>query len=173
MADDDQVMLQSCDGQDFKVEYKVIKQSGTLANLIEDAGVDAPIPLPPANAKALAKVVEWCKYHFENPTPPKAKPEPGELIEKRTDDLSQWDKDFCSGIFKDDMHFYFYLLDKVVNYLAIPEMLEIMCKWVADQKIKGLTPEEIRANFGIKGDFTEEERAEIDKEMDWCKEEEI
>ncbi len=56
MADDDQVTLQSQDGQDFRVEVKVAKMSETIKNLIEDAGVDAPIPLPNVTGKILGKV---------------------------------------------------------------------------------------------------------------------
>jgi len=35
MADDDEVTLQSQDGQDFKVEVKIAKMSETIKNLIE------------------------------------------------------------------------------------------------------------------------------------------
>jgi hypothetical protein len=44
----DQVVLQSQEGQDFKVDVKVAKQSVTIKNLIDDAGVDAPrVPVMP------------------------------------------------------------------------------------------------------------------------------
>ena len=36
--------------------------------------------------------------------------------------------------------------------------------------IKGKTPEEIRKNFNIKNDFTEEEEAQVRKENQWCEE---
>jgi WD40 repeat protein len=63
--DDDQVILQSRDGQDFKVEYKVIKQSVTIKNLIEDAGVADPIPVPNITGKTLAKIIEFLKLLHE------------------------------------------------------------------------------------------------------------
>jgi hypothetical protein len=67
MHGDDQVVLQSQDGQDFKVEVQVAKKSETIKNLIEDAGVDAPIPLPNISGKTLAKLVEFMKYDVEHP----------------------------------------------------------------------------------------------------------
>jgi hypothetical protein len=63
--DDDQVILQSRDGHDFKVEYKVIKQSETLKSLIEDAGIDHPIPVPNITGKTLAKIIEYLKLIHE------------------------------------------------------------------------------------------------------------
>jgi hypothetical protein len=67
MHADDQVVLQSKDGQDFKVEVQVAKKSETIKNLIEDSGVDAPIPLPNISGKTLAKLVEFMKYDVEHP----------------------------------------------------------------------------------------------------------
>jgi hypothetical protein len=61
----DQVVLQSQEGQDFKVDVKVAKQSVTIKNLIDDAGVDAPLPLPNIPAKTLAQLLEFMKQEFE------------------------------------------------------------------------------------------------------------
>jgi S-phase kinase-associated protein 1 len=52
---------------------------------------DAPIPLPNVNAKILEKVIEYCKHHYQNPTPASEE----KKDEKRTDDISPWDRDFC------------------------------------------------------------------------------
>jgi hypothetical protein len=57
----DTVTLQSQDGQDFKVELKVAKQSETIKNLIEDAGIDAPIPIPNIMGKTLARIIDFLK----------------------------------------------------------------------------------------------------------------
>jgi hypothetical protein len=52
---------------------------------------DAPIPLPNVNGKILEKVIEYCKYHYEHPTPQSEE----KKDEKRTDDIAPWDRDFC------------------------------------------------------------------------------
>lgn len=61
LSSDDQVVLQSQDGHDFKVEVSIARQSQTLKNLIEDAGIDAPIPLPNISGKTLANIIQILK----------------------------------------------------------------------------------------------------------------
>ena len=162
MADDDQVILQSQDGQDFKVEVKVAKMSETVKNLIEDAGVSAPIPLPNVTGKILKKVVTYAKYHTENPTAVSATDKMRD--EKRTDNIISWDQDFCNV----DQPTLFEMI-LAANYLDMKDMLDLCCKVVANM-IKGRTPEEIRLTFNIKDDFTEDEKAQVLKENEWCEE---
>jgi S-phase kinase-associated protein 1 len=89
MADDEQVTLVSLDDQAFRVPVKVAKMSATVKHLIEDAGVDNPIPLPEVTGKILARVVTYCKYHTENPEARK------EYKQNKLDNLCLWDLDFC------------------------------------------------------------------------------
>jgi len=66
------VKLQSSDEQEFEVEKPVAEMSVTIKNMLEDmqdVGSDAPIPLPNVTGKILAKVIEYCKWHLEHPTP--------------------------------------------------------------------------------------------------------
>ena len=160
MADDDVVTLQSQDGQDFQVEVKVAKMSGTLKDLIDDAGVENAVPLPNVTGKILSKVVDYCKHHTEHPNAV------GEdkKDEKRTDDIIPWDLEFC----KVDQPTLFELI-LAANYLDIKELLDLTCKTVANM-IKGKTPEEIRKTFNIKNDFTPEEEEQVRKENEWCEE---
>ena len=48
-------------------------------------------------------------------------------------------------------------------------MLNLTCKAVAEM-IKGKTPDEIKAIFGIESDFTEEEKAAVLAEHEWLRE---
>lgn len=159
MADDDQVTLQSQDGEEFRVEVKVANMSQTIKNLIEDAGVSNPIPLPNVTGKTLSKVVEYMKHHTEHPTAVSEKTD-----DKRTDDITEWDLDFC----KIDQPSLFELI-LAANYLDAKELLDLTCKTVANM-IKGKTPEEIRKTFNIKNDFTPEEEEQVRKENEWCEE---
>jgi S-phase kinase-associated protein 1 len=158
MSDQDQVTLQSQDGQEFKVEVNVAEMSETIKNLIEDAGVDQAVPLPNVTGKILSKVVEYCKYHVDNPIEDKKDGE------KRTDDIIGWDLDFC----KVDQPTLFELI-LAANYLDIKDLLDLTCKTVANM-IKGKTVEEIRKTFNIKNDFTPEEEEQVRKENEWCEE---
>lgn len=160
MADDDQVTLESQDNVPFKVFVNVARMSDTIKNLIEDAGVEMAIPLPNVTGKVLGKVVEYCKYHTEHPTVvAEATKE-----EKRTDDIIDWDKTFCN-IQQAEL----FELILAANYLDIKGLLDLTCKTVANM-IKGKTPEEIRAKFGIKEAFTADEERQVREENAWCEE---
>ena len=148
---EDQVILQSQDGQEFKVKLEEAKMSETVKNLIEDAGVDDPVPLPGVTGKILKKIADYMKYHTEHPT-----------VEDK--DIIGWDLDFC----KVDQPTLFDLI-LAANYLDIKGLLDLTCKTVANM-IKGKTPDEIRKTFNIKKDdeFTEAEMEQVRKENEWC-----
>src|SRR6185312_5191001 len=58
---------------------------------MEGVGNESHIPLPNVTGKILAKVIEYCKYHLEHPTPISEE----KKDEKRTDDIIPWDQEFC------------------------------------------------------------------------------
>jgi S-phase kinase-associated protein 1 len=152
------VKLTSVDEQEFVVPLEVAKMSETVRHMIEDIGGDQAIPLPNVTGKILAKVIDYCKYHQEHPTPATD----DKKDEKRTDDIIPWDQDFV----KVDQATLFELI-LAANYLDIKPLLDVTCKTVANM-IKGKTPEEIRKTFNIKNDFTPEEEEQIRKENEWC-----
>eukprot|EP01102_Stenamoeba_stenopodia_P021984 TRINITY_DN8_c0_g1_i1.p1 TRINITY_DN8_c0_g1~~TRINITY_DN8_c0_g1_i1.p1 ORF type:complete len:158 (-),score=57.56 TRINITY_DN8_c0_g1_i1:199-672(-) len=155
------VKLQSSDDQEFEVEREIAEMSVTIKNMFEDIPVpDAPIPLPNVTGKILQKVIEYCKYHKEHPTPLEDKKD----TEKRTDDIIPWDQEFC----KVDQATLFELI-LAANFLDIKPLLDLTCKTVANM-IKGKTPEEIRKTFNIKNDFTPEEEEQVRRENAWCEE---
>ncbi len=159
MSDEDKVTLISSDGKEYPVTVSVAKMSNTLKDLIEDSGIELPIPLPNVTARILEKVIAYCEYHIEHPTPAPAEEE---NKEKRSDDISPWDRDFCNV----DQSTLFEMI-LAANYLNIQCMLDVTCKTVANM-IKGKTPEEIRKTFNIVNDFTPEEEEAIKKENEWC-----
>jgi S-phase kinase-associated protein 1 len=58
---------------------------------MEGVGSDTPIPLPNVTGEILEKVIQYCKYHLEHPTPVSEE----KKDEKRTDDIIPWDQEFC------------------------------------------------------------------------------
>eukprot|EP01097_Dermamoeba_algensis_P008051 TRINITY_DN5226_c0_g1_i1.p1 TRINITY_DN5226_c0_g1~~TRINITY_DN5226_c0_g1_i1.p1 ORF type:complete len:168 (-),score=53.82 TRINITY_DN5226_c0_g1_i1:126-629(-) len=165
MADEIKVVrLQSSDSREFEVPRKIAETSVTIKNMISDIPPEdvaaSAIPLPNVSGKILEKVIEYCKYHHENPTP--AVDDKKE--ERRTDDIIPWDQEFC----KVDQATLFELI-LAANYLDIKSLLDLTCKTVANM-IKGKTPEEIRKTFNIKNDFTPEEEEQVRKENEWCEE---
>jgi S-phase kinase-associated protein 1 len=154
---DDMVILQAEDDKEFKVLVNAAKLSDTIKNLIEDAGTDLPIPLPNVSSDILAKVVEYCNYHIDHPVTPSTD-------EKKTDDISEWDLEFC----KMDQPTLFKLI-LAANYLDIKDLLDLCCKTVANM-VKGKTPDEIRKTFNITQDFTPEEEEQVKNDNEWCEE---
>jgi len=157
------VKLNSSDEVEFDVPKAVAEMSVTIKNMLEDmegVGSDTPIPLPNVTGKILEKVITYCKYHLEHPTPASE----DKKDEKRTDDIIPWDQEFC----KVDQATLFELI-LAANYLDIKPLLDLTCKTVANM-IKGETPEEIRKTFNIKNDFTPEEEEQVRKENEWCEE---
>jgi S-phase kinase-associated protein 1 len=150
------VKLKSSDDEMFEVEEAVAFESQTVKNMIEDTGVDHPIPLPNVSSKILAKVIEYCKYHVDNQKSTDDKPATPE------DEVKAWDQDFV----KVDQATLFDLI-LAANYLNIKNLLDLTCQTVADM-IKGKTPEEIRKTFNIKNDFTPEEEEEVRRENQWA-----
>ena len=71
--------------------------------------------------------------------------------------------------FQGDQSTVFHLI-LAANFLNINGLLNLGCKTVA-RMIRGKKPEEIRAIFNIKNDFTPEEEEQIRKEHAWCEEE--
>jgi S-phase kinase-associated protein 1 len=56
---DGAVTLVSGDGHAFTVAPQVAASMGTVTNMLEDVGLDAPLPLPNVDARTLALVLEF------------------------------------------------------------------------------------------------------------------
>ena len=81
--------LKSKQEEVFEVEKEVACRSITVKNMVDDTGLDAPVPLPMVDSKILIKVIEYCKYHHKaeqahaSPLPPSsaaARPALGPLV---------------------------------------------------------------------------------------------
>ncbi|AGO83123.1 S-phase kinase-associated protein 1 [Pandoravirus dulcis] len=165
------IKLESSDEQVFEVAREIAEMSVTVKHMLDDVDADSEnaIPLPNVSGKILAKVIEWATYHHENPEPaPTADGADAAAAaadakdQKRTDDISPWDKEFC-----DVEQPTLFELILAANYLDIKPLLDLGCKSVANM-IKGKSPEEIRKTFNIKNDFSPEEEEAIRKENEWC-----
>ena len=59
--------LKSKQEEIFEVEKEVACRSVTVKNMVEDTGLDTPVPLPMVDSKILIKVRPWCP---QAPSPP-------------------------------------------------------------------------------------------------------
>ncbi|GAB2303640.1 SKP1-like protein 1A [Dionaea muscipula] len=147
------VVLRSSDEEIFEVDIDVASESQTIKHSIEDDDSGRVIPVPNVDGHTLAKVIEYCKKHVETPKSDDRDAQ---------DALRAWDTEYM----KIDQNTLFELI-LAANYLNIKGLLDLTCQTVADM-IKGKSPEEIRAMFNIKNDFTPQEEEDIRKENQWA-----
>jgi Skp1 family, dimerisation domain/Skp1 family, tetramerisation domain len=149
----DTVTLQTNDNVEFIIPVQVAKMSRTIADLMEDA-IDRAIPLSGVSSSVLARVIEYCTFHVNDPIVPVPVEQSNKDEEKRTDDISEWDLTFCNAMDRDTL----FTVILAANYLDVSNLLIVLCKTVANM-IKGKTPDELRTTFNITEDFTPEEEA--------------
>ncbi|KAG3020214.1 hypothetical protein JG687_00013877 [Phytophthora cactorum] len=157
------VKLVSMDGEAFEVDTSVAVISELVKTLVaddeEEGGEVQEIPLPNVRSHVLAKVVEFCRHHKDAPMAEIQKPLKNNVL---TESVDEWDAKFVD---LEDQELLFELI-LAANYMDIKSLLDLSCAKVACM-IKGKTPEEIRATFGITEEFTEEEQQRILEENKW------
>ncbi|ORX40991.1 SconCp [Kockovaella imperatae] len=168
----DSVILQTSDDEQFTVEKKVAERSAMIKSMLEDLpSQDSMIPLPNVSSSVLAKVLEYCDHHKNEPLP--AADADADDSRKKTSEIGDWD----SNLSQVDQEMLFEII-LAANYLDIKPLLDVGCKTVkltTDQSlssnmIKGKSPEQIRTLFNIQNDFTPEEEEQIRKENEWAEE---
>lgn len=154
------IKLQSADGEIFQVDRDIAKVSVTINTLIDDLGIEEGvneiIPLPTTKGSILKRVITWATHHKDDPPPEK-------YAGRRTEDITEWDKDFM----KMEKGTIFEII-LAAQYLNIKGLLDLACKTIANM-INGKTPEEIRGTFNIINDHTPAEEEMIRKENDLCR----
>ncbi|CAE6951530.1 Skp1 [Symbiodinium sp. CCMP2456] len=177
---EDKLKLKSSQGEIFEVDPEEMCQSPVCA----DSGTDEEIPLPNVKTAILSKVqplvcsgtgmaasaecqvIDYCKYHKDNPPEEIGKPlKSTNLVECG---VSEWDSEYVN--IEQEAHYAAYVLFELIlaaNYLDIKSLLDLTCAKVASM-IKGKNTEEIRKQFNIVNDFTPEEEAQVREENRWC-----
>ena len=124
-------------------------------------GCNVPIRLPGLSVTSLAKVKEHC-INCEQGVDNELSEE--DEIRLRETPIQGWELEFCNV----DLQTLFEMI-LAANCLNAKMMLNLTCKAVAEM-IKGKSPEDIKKIFGIEGDFTEEEKAQVLEENPWLRE---
>lgn len=158
------VSLVSKEGDSYEVTIALAKMSELVKSMLDDEGDEGgvtEIPLPNVKATVLAKVIEFCNHHCQEPMTEIEKPLKsaimGEVVQK-------WYGEFVNV----EQNLLFELI-LAANYMDIKPLLDLTCAAVASM-IKGKTPEEIRKTFNIVNDFSPEEEAQVREENKWCEE---
>jgi len=153
--------LKSQELEVFQVPKKICAMSELIKTMSEGDKEADDIPLLNVKSAVLKKVIEYMRYHAENPPKeiekPLKSPNMAEVV-------SQWDAEFVDV----DQELLFELI-LAANYMDIKSLLDLSCAKVASM-IKGKNPEQIRKTFNITNDFTPEEEAAVIAENKWAEE---
>lgn len=126
-------------GVTFMVPTDILLMSKTLADIMEDIGPDAVIPISCNNVSISMfrdLIVPWCAYHHQNPT--RWNPENPTVTVLSAHDMDLFDKYRDASLFQ---------CITAANYLDLGELLEQCCFFAATQLFHGKTPEELRSTF--------------------------
>lgn len=126
--DTEQVIIQTNEGQEFKVAKNLVAQCETLKILMEDAGTEHPLPLPNVSAET------W--VHVQELLP---------LVEHIATNGSKAaeSKSAIISILSTNISSTFLDLMNAFNYLDIPVLLELALYVAKNSDIKKFTPEQI------------------------------
>jgi len=162
------VKLQPADADEgIETPIEVAQSSVTIKNMMDDLNLgtdqsDVSIPLHNVKKDIMLKVLDYCKYHYQNP-------------EEKTDDkkkeleITPWDKQFTDSLpVTEKRHEKLFELMLAANYLDIKPLLDLTCKTVA-YLVAGKTPEEIRKEFGVEKPFTPEDYDRLKVEFEWAR----
>ncbi|TDL19346.1 E3 ubiquitin ligase SCF complex, Skp subunit [Rickenella mellea] len=150
------VILIASDGAQVDIDNSVARHSPLIGNFLNDDEKEVHIPLPFITSGILTKVMEYCKFHHNDP--PVSHDDLGRAKEHFA---SVWDDTFITNNRET-------LIDIILaaHYLGIKALLNLGCMAVADM-IAGKSVNEIRTQFNIDNDFTPEEEEEIRRETAW------
>jgi len=160
-AEEKVLKLVSQEGEKIEVPKRIAVQSELVKTMSEGDKEENEIPVPNVKSAILRKVIDYMKYHVDNPAREIEKPLKSANM---SEVVSQWDADFVDI----DQEVLFELI-LAANYMDVKPLLDLCCARVASM-IKGKTPEQIRRTFNIVNDFTPEEEAAIIAENKWAEE---
>jgi S-phase kinase-associated protein 1 len=144
------VQLFTGDGTIFYIGENVVKQSKTIADLIEEVGVDGiddPIPIPNVTPDILDIILNFCEFNSEYHS---------------KDDIEEFDSKFfdveCKRLLE---------IVSAANFLNIPDLLDKSCSAIASL-LRGKTPSELREILNVQTEYSREEKEAVMKENRWA-----
>lgn len=151
------VTLVPSEGENITVPLAVANVSVLFQTMtdVDDSDGIGEIPVPNVSHDTLKKVIEFCEYNVDHELGEIEKPLKSKNI---SESVPEWYANYI------DLE-KTLLFDVIcaANYLDIPGLLKLGCAKVAS-KIKGKDPKQIREEFGIENDLTEDEEQSIKEE---------
>ena len=146
------IKVKAADGKLVELSTKAAKKSAVIKGLIEDFpdNDELPLPLNTVNGKELEKIKDYLMHYQDVDEPPKI-PKPLKSNDFKECCEDEWDYNFVG-----DNNDEILALIRASNYLDIKPLLELLSAKVAC-KIRGITTESIRKDFGIENINKDEE----------------
>lgn len=165
--DSDLVKVETKDGQTFTVLYRDVRDCKVFRDVVEDTGIDVPIPLSEVASAEFVKLMEFRKHYVENPQPPR----PAEVSPlKKKHEPTEWETNYVKDMTNDQFH----RLMLAAHYVEDQPLLDFLLNEAAYTKVLGKTPDDIRKFFNVnEPPLTEEQLKAIedDPQMAFIKEE--
>ena len=153
-----EIVLKSKDGQVFKIPKKHAELSILIKNVVQDYNNEA-IEMQEVDAKMLSIVINYLN-HFKGVAPLEIqKPLKSAILKGETD---EWSANFIDNLTLDEI----VDLSCAANYMEIQCLLDLVCAKIASM-CKDKSPEELFTIFGVKEQFTEEDKQKIKDENKW------
>lgn len=152
--------LVTSENERVEVDARISSMSNLINSILQDAEPSEEIHMSKLNLANLNMILEYCNHHnFEAP-PALPRPLPSGNLR---DHVSQWDADFIER-FNDEALIEFV---NCCDYLDIKCLLELCLAKIA-VRFKNKDIEELRTEYGISEEFTEEVEENLKKEYPWA-----
>jgi hypothetical protein len=172
MQEEGVVSLIDSSGSTVLVPLSFAKRCTTLANVIADVGVEAPIPTPNINMAQLKKMVDWHTHSqwVMKPPTPYSEIQPGASLSlQKKFEPTEWELTYLSTLEGTVLN----ELAMAANYLDMKELIDFYCHALMYQRTVGKDISINVATFGLKELPTEKDLEETmnDPEHAFLKEE--
>jgi S-phase kinase-associated protein 1 len=153
-TEDPEITLETYDKHMIKIQKSIAKESTVINMMIEDI-VDENAIVPLANKACtlsiIQLVVKYMKKHTEF-----------EKEQTANNVVTEFDNEFQDQ--PDEIIFQIIL---AANFLDVKNLLELMCKKIAEELKKCKTTEDVRNRFNIRQEYTQADVKEVENAHTW------
>jgi len=155
------------DGKKVEIEVELLLQSNTFKNMWSDLGITKledmeglEYPLTGTASNILELIVQWMKFHIGVPDPEIIEPPP--TYERKWLPITEEEKKFFLDLNTET----FCLVFNASNFMDV-KTLYYLCAQTLAEKFMKMEPEQIRAEYELVDDLSEEEKHEIKRKQIW------
>jgi S-phase kinase-associated protein 1 len=154
-TNDKEITLETYDKHIIKVPKNIAEQSGLINMMIEDISDDNAIVVPLANNACTLTIIKLVIKYLKKHT---------EFEKEKVDDnvVTAFDNKF-----EDQPDEIIFKIILAANFLDVKNLLELMCKKIANELKKCTTVQDVRNRFDIHQEYTPADVDEVKKAHPW------